>query len=423
MARPAIAAQNLSKRYQIGRAARHTHLRDALVELTRAPIRGLQWLRRGDARRTRKLQDVVWALRDVSFEVAQGEVLGIIGPNGGGKSTLLRVLSRITAPTGGRAVVHGRVGALLEVGTGFHPELTGRENVYLSGSLLGMDRGYMKRAFDEIIAFSGVERFIDTPVKRYSSGMYLRLAFAIAAHLKTDILIVDEVLAVGDAEFQKKCLGKVGEVSREGRTVLFVSHNMSAVLALCRSGVLLEEGMITSAGSVRDVVDHYTRRAQHTSVRILQEPGRQPMRFLKVRILDHAGHLAQQVDVRQGAFVEVEYEVREPPLRAQIVFELWNSNRVCVLCSTDFDSDPGSGDHAKPAGHYRARCFLPPEYLRPGGYTVSVSSSDPGVRVFANLEHVIAFVVDDTGTISSRLSQGRRGVISPLLRWTTERLS
>jgi lipopolysaccharide transport system ATP-binding protein len=204
----------------------------------------------------------VWALKDVSFEVKQGEVLGIIGRNGAGKSTLLKVLSRITEPTTGRVQMHGRVGALLEVGTGFHPELTGRENVYLNGSILGMEKKYIDRKFDEIVEFSGVENFIDTPVKRYSSGMYLRLAFSVAAHLEPEILVVDEVLAVGDADFQKKCLGKMGEVARDGRTVFFVSHNMSAIQSLCTNAIQLERGAVVGQGNVADQIGTYLRGAQ-----------------------------------------------------------------------------------------------------------------------------------------------------------------
>jgi ABC-type polysaccharide/polyol phosphate transport system ATPase subunit len=254
----ALRTVGLNKRYRLGVAEkRATTLREALVLGAGAPIRNLRRLRALTSFAAQEEADVLWALRDVSLEVAHGEVLGLIGRNGAGKSTLLKILSRITYPSGGYAEIRGRVGSLLEVGTGFHPELTGRDNVYLNGSILGMDRRHIDRMFDAIVEFAGVERFIDTPVKRYSSGMYLRLAFAIAAHLEPDVLIVDEVLAVGDAEFQQKCLGRMDEAAREGRTVLFVSHNVGAIQRLCTRSVLLEEGRVVADGATTDVVIRY----------------------------------------------------------------------------------------------------------------------------------------------------------------------
>src|SRR3712207_4071792 len=247
--RPIIKAEGVSKEYRIGgRKEEYPTLRDAMAAALRAPLRRAR--RGGDARQ-------FWALKDVSFDVTPGEVVGIIGRNGAGKSTLLKVLSRITEPTAGRIELYGRVSSLLEVGTGFHPELTGRENIYLNGSILGMTRREIRRDFDEIVAFSEIEKFLDTPVKRYSSGMYVRLAFAVAAHLKPEILIVDEVLAVGDAQFQKKCIGKMGSIAKEGRTVLFVSHNMDAVSKLCGRGVLLERGRVTTTGTAEEVATRY----------------------------------------------------------------------------------------------------------------------------------------------------------------------
>ena len=251
----AIRAEGLGKRYRLGRlAAKHDSLREALVGMATAPIRNFRRLRHhGDSSEV----DTFWALRDVSFEVNRGDVVGVVGRNGAGKSTLLKVLSRITEPTVGRALIRGSVGSLLEVGTGFHPDLTGRENIYLNGAILGMDRGYVDRMFDEIVDFAGVAQFVDTPVKRYSSGMYLRLAFAVAAHLEPDVLIVDEVLAVGDAAFQRKCLGKMHDVGRGGRTVLFVSHNMSAVASLCSRGIVMAGGRVAFDGDVAGAVRTY----------------------------------------------------------------------------------------------------------------------------------------------------------------------
>ncbi len=254
----AIQVAHMGKKYRIGALQNNRQmLVEALSEAVLWPVRAARSLARGENARSKTSPRIIWALRDVSFEVPRGEVVGIIGPNGAGKSTLLKVLTRITHPDEGYARIRGRVGSLLEVGTGFHAELTGRENIYLNGAILGMHRHEIERKFDEIVAFSGVERFIDTPVKRYSSGMYLRLAFSVAAHLETDILLVDEVLAVGDAEFQKKCLGKMSSVAHEGRTVLFVGHNMAAVQHLCHSAIWLEQGHIRQRGPVEDVVRAY----------------------------------------------------------------------------------------------------------------------------------------------------------------------
>jgi lipopolysaccharide transport system ATP-binding protein len=259
MSDTAIQVQNLSKRYRLGAAqARYQTLRESLTRAVRSI-----------GQRSSTDENILWALRDVSFEVKQGEAVGIIGRNGAGKSTLLKILSRITKPTSGRALIHGRVGSLLEVGTGFHPELTGRENIYLNGAILGMRRAEIERKFDEIVAFSEIEKFLDTPVKFYSSGMYVRLAFAVAAHLEPEILVVDEVLAVGDAQFQKKCLGKMDQVSKGGRTVLFVSHNMGAIRQLCTRGILIEKGALAMNADVDSVVRRYVEGAATGEMKII----------------------------------------------------------------------------------------------------------------------------------------------------------
>jgi len=257
----AIRVENLCKRYRIGERQRYKTLRDALFGVMCAPFRGLRACLSGEwaSARSQESNNVIWALKDVSFDVKRGEVVGIIGRNGAGKSTLLKILSRITKPTKGFAEIHGRVGSLLEVGTGFHPELTGRENIYLNGAILGIKRQDIGRKFDEIIAFAEVERFIDTPIKHYSSGMYMRLAFAVAAHLEPEILLVDEVLAVGDVAFQKKCMGKMGDVAKEGRTVLLISHNMAAVEHLCQRGVVLHQGQIQYIGNKAEAIAHYLK--------------------------------------------------------------------------------------------------------------------------------------------------------------------
>jgi len=261
MGETAIRVENLCKRYRIGQRQRYKTLRDALFGVMCAPFRGLRACLSGEwaSARSQESNNVIWALKDVSFDVKRGEVVGIIGRNGAGKSTLLKILSRITKPTKGFAEIHGRVGSLLEVGTGFHPELTGRENIYLNGAILGIKRQDIGRKFDEIIAFAEVERFIDTPIKHYSSGMYMRLAFAVAAHLEPEILLVDEVLAVGDVAFQKKCMGKMGDVAKEGRTVLLISHNMAAVEHLCQRGVVLHQGQIQYIGNKAEAIAHYLK--------------------------------------------------------------------------------------------------------------------------------------------------------------------
>ncbi len=294
----AVRCEGLGKQYRIGERESYKALRDVLTNAATSPFRRLRSATsNGNGSSTRKSQSEIrnsfWALDDVSFEVKRGEVLGIIGRNGAGKSTLLKILSRITKPTRGHAEVHGRVGSLLEVGTGFHPELTGRENIYLNAAILGMRKAEVERKFDEIVAFAEVEKFIDTPVKRYSSGMYVRLAFAVAAHMETEILLVDEVLAVGDAAFQKKCLGKMEEVSSVGKTILFVSHQMAAVQNLCQTGLLLEQGRVARAGPIADVVNTYLTESNRLADMSFEDrndrQGSGELRFTGVLLKDSAG--------------------------------------------------------------------------------------------------------------------------------------
>src|SRR5215467_13124633 len=297
-----IRAENLGKRYHLGERERYLALRDLLARAMSAPARFL--IPEGHQRNGHHKNGArshIWALRDACLEIRRGEVVGLIGRNGAGKSTLLKILSRITKPTTGYADIFGRVGSLLEVGTGFHPELTGAENIYLCGAILGMSKREITRKFDEIVAFAEVEKFISTPVKHYSSGMYVRLAFSVAAHLEPEILLVDEVLAVGDASFQKKCLGKMGQVSRDGRTIVFVSHNMAAVKALCSRAILMRHGTVASSGAVADVVDEYLLgAASDTSVRewsdAAADPGNESIRPLYVRITPPEGKPVITID-------------------------------------------------------------------------------------------------------------------------------
>jgi lipopolysaccharide transport system ATP-binding protein len=416
----AIRVEGLGKRYRIGASqAPYRTLRETLVDAAQAPFRRLAAVARGEASRSNEV--AIWALKDVSFEVKQGEVLGVIGRNGAGKSTLLKILSRITKPTQGRVDLVGRVGSLLEVGTGFHPELTGRENIYLNGAILGMRRAEIDRKFDEIVAFAEVEKFLDTPVKHYSSGMYVRLAFAVAAHMETELLLVDEVLAVGDIEFQRKCLSKMGNVASEGRTVLFVSHNMGAVANLCTRGLLLDLGRTTVDGSVQQVVDSYLKATGNAGGEVSLEGPRKPsvLKFLAVRVLDDQGAPSEIVGLSRGCKVQIVYEIASPVSRAQIAFELWNEQSVCVLSSSDLDEDSEGIGRERPRGRYAASCYIDPSFLRPGRYWIDLGASIPGWQMLDEVRNAIAFQVRDTGSPASKLGQGRRGVISPVISWST----
>jgi lipopolysaccharide transport system ATP-binding protein len=345
---PAIKVEGLAKLYHLGLSpvVEYHTLRETLSDLAAAPLNWIKgWMNKeNDNPNAQEKGDELWALRGVSFKVQPGEVLGVIGRNGAGKSTLLKIFSRITQPTVGRVELRGRVGSLLEVGTGFHPELTGRENVFLNGAILGMTRKEIDRKFDEIVAFAEIERFLDTPVKRYSSGMYTRLAFAVASHLEPEILIVDEVLAVGDAAFQKKCLGRMGQVSREGRTVLFVSHNMTAVKSLCDRGVLLEKGKVTLDGSVDDVVDAYlTAGTDMARTGIIPEDApryqdvRDMARFRSVRLLDIEGNDTTQLYYNQPFKVQFVCDVLKDIPDAHFEVSISTVDGTHVTYSTTMD--------------------------------------------------------------------------------------
>lgn len=407
MSKPAIEAYGIGKQYRIGETVAYYTLSETVARFLRAPFR----------RRAQADQRLFWALRDVSFTLQRGDVLGIIGRNGSGKSTLLKILSRITEPTEGRAVVRGRVASLLEVGTGFHFELTGRENIFLNGSILGMKRAEIVRKFDEIVAFAEVEKFIDTPVKHYSSGMFLRLAFAVAAHMEPEILIVDEVLAVGDAAFQRKSLGKMSQVAGEGRTVLFVSHNMPTVLRLCNVGLLLSSGRVAAYGDIQSVVNTYVRQGMELAGERRFEPSTDTdLAFTAVRLRDCRDAISAQVNWSEGVFVEIDYVVRRPMRAAQIAFRLYNSDGTCVLTSTDFDSDLSRYEATQAAGNYTARIFLPSTYLRSGSYYLELIAQVPHVRLLDHVQNSISFEVLDDGSHISQFG-ARHGVIAPVLEW------
>jgi homopolymeric O-antigen transport system ATP-binding protein len=390
MRRIAVRVEGLSKEYKVGlRAEKYKTLRDSLASLATAPARMFQ-------RRERKPEeDWIWALENVDFDVHAGEVVGIIGRNGAGKSTLLKILARITDPTHGFVEIHGRVGSLLEVGTGFHPELTGRENIYLNGAILGMRRAEIERKFDEIVAFSEVEQFIDTPVKRYSSGMYLRLAFAVAAHLEPEILLVDEVLAVGDADFQKKCLGKMGDVAQEGRTVLFVSHNMPAVQALCARAILLRKGRVAIDGPTGDVLREYLGHLQATAAHAFEDnPERRgdgTVRLTAARVLDDRGLPTERPVAGAPMTLEFEYENRIGAERADLMLSIWNHLGIAVAhMSTRISSEP-----IALASRGVVSCRIPNLPLPRGEYRVAVVVRCQ-TRLADHIPNVLAFSVESS---------------------------
>ncbi len=424
----AIRVDHLSKRYRLGAAQqkfRYGMLRDILVEVAMTPVRMAKSL----SGKTRHAGDnFIWALNDVSFELEEGQVLGIIGRNGAGKSTLLKVLSRVTEPTKGTVAVRGRVGSLLEVGTGFHPELTGRENIYMNGAILGMKRAEIDRNFDEIVAFSEVEQFIDTPVKRYSSGMYLRLAFAVAAHLEPEILVVDEVLAVGDAEFQKKCLGKMGDVAEQGRTVLFVSHNMSAILRLTQEAIVIERGRLVKRAATQEAVDYYLSAGHAEAGERFWSSDEVPASaapFLPIslKIKDRGGKVVDTVRSTEPATVEFEYRLSAPATGLRVGFYLSTMRGEYVMTSFDTDEpDLFEKFGARKAGHYVSRCVVPADLFNEGRYALGVNASSFGVRRYFMDENALAFNVDISGAPGTHWPEMRVGPIRPRLDWKIERL-
>lgn len=368
--------------------------------------------------------DRFWALQDVSFEVKQGDILGIIGQNGAGKSTLLKVLSQITSPTRGQVQFKGRIASLLEVGTGFHPELTGRENVFLNGAILGMRRAELQRKFAEIVAFADVERFIDTPVKRYSSGMYVRLAFAVAAHLESEILLVDEVLAVGDAQFQRKCLGKMKEVSKQGRTVLFVSHNMVAVEGLCNKGLLLDHGRVAALGPVAGIIGTYLNSACAASIERCwhdkeSAPGNEIVRLHKCAIRPENGRTGDVVTVHTPLLMEFEYWNLVPGARLSLSLYLINDSGVRVLNTIPTTEGNLLGEPL-PAALLRSTCLIPGDLLNDGRYSIHFHVIRDRRQVIFDYENLLTFEVADSALLRGGWSGKWTGVVRPHFRWTTE---
>jgi len=415
-----IRAEGLGKKYAVGHMAergRYLALRDVLTRGAHNLWRKAAEMTRGRGFVAGDTIEEFWALRDVSFEVRRGEVLGIIGRNGAGKSTLLKILSRITEPTEGRVTINGRVASLLEVGTGFHPELTGRENIYLNGAILSMTHAEIRRKFDQIISFAEIEKFLDTPVKRYSSGMYVRLAFAVAAHLEPEILIVDEVLSVGDFSFQRKCLGKMEQVSRgEGRTVLFVSHQLDAVSTLCSRCVLLDQGIVLACGETGTVLKAYTGLSQTASVRtefVDSNPPNVPAYVKSVRVG------GAPIEFHSDIAIMVQYIVQEQVTGAVINFELMKDGRP-ILLSFDTDENPERLESRGP-GCYVAEIRIPARLLKPGTYALTINTGRANSDVWQRLETCVQFDIDLLGRDSSHLSYAakRPGLIASPLEWKT----
>ena len=410
-----IKVESLSKQYRIGATNTYSTLRDALSGAVRAPLNRL--LRNGNNE-----PNTIWALKDVSFEIRPGEVVGIIGRNGAGKSTLLKILSRITEPTSGRLELYGRTASLLEVGTGFHPELTGRENTFLNGAILGMTRSEIKQKFDEIVAFAEIEKFIDTPVKFYSSGMYVRLAFAVAAHLEPDMLILDEVLAVGDTAFQQKCLGKMRDVSRHGRTVLLVSHSMAAVGQLCEKTIWLDDGRVQAVGPSETVIQSYLNSQKTVAAEFKRDEsglGQMPaVLILGARIRNAENNIVSILDSRRPFSVEVDYKVTSRTL-VWVGFTISTREGLEVMAATDGDVDSYASVPREP-GLYSSICYIPEGLFNARQYALSFYAARTiagKVEIIDYLENAIAFEVENPSGVGSYMPKSRVGVISPKLDW------
>lgn len=420
MSKPIIEIVNLSKKYKIGTRQTYYELGDSFVNLIKNPLSILpkRIKPKSDGQNTE-----IWALHNISFKVSQGDRIGIIGRNGAGKSTLLKILGRITAPTKGKIHIRGRIASLLEVGTGFHPSLTGRENIFLNGSILRMSRSEIQRQFDEIVYFAEIEKFLDTPVKHYSSGMYMRLAFAVAAHLRAEVLLVDEVLAVGDAKFQKKCLEKMTNIHNSGKTIIFVSHNMSAVSRLCDRALLLDEGKLIKQGTVGIVMSEYIKQIYDTgSMRIWKNldhaPGTEELKLQSVALVDNNNTPVVQVNVEKPAKLKLMYVVKKPGLRFRCAASFY-TQAVCAFASVE----KNESNHEE-AGTYCSTLNIPENLLAEGEYSVTVSifSSRGAKNRYVYLPDATVFQVVDFGKGTSARGdymEGFGGVMRPLLSWKT----
>jgi lipopolysaccharide transport system ATP-binding protein len=422
-----IQVNRISKRYRIGleQQVPDTFV-EAFSEWILRPIKNYRRLRKltqFDKDNSDEKENIIWALRDISFNVKPGEVIGVIGKNGAGKSTLLKVLSRITHPTSGQVELLGRISSLLEVGTGFHPELTGRENIYLNGTILGMTKTEIDFKFEEIVEFSGVERFIDTPVKFYSSGMRVRLAFSVAAHLEPEILLIDEVLSVGDAAFQKKSLGKMEEVSKEGRTVIFVSHNMGAVRALCSRGLLLENGTLIKDGDVDQVINYYlSNKDVSTAGRLdwteADAPQGKELVLFGIELFSETGEVRTVFQIDEGFEIRVHYEIKEEVRNLRLYLRLKTTMGETVFATYE-DATIREGFNRKP-GRYTAICKIPPNLLNNLTYRVFIGFDSPGYKVLIPGKEYLEVDIIDTSD-GYRYAKGAfDGPIRPVLKWEVE---
>jgi lipopolysaccharide transport system ATP-binding protein len=415
---PIIQVKHLSKRYQIGMDRTYKTLCETAVNTLKSPLKRLKSFSRQE--------ETFWALKDINFEVYPGEVVGIIGRNGAGKTTLLKILSRITHPTEGEIILRGRVASLLEVGTGFHPELTGRENIYFNGAILGMTKQEIEDKFDEIVEFSGVAEFLDTPLKRYSSGMQVRLAFAVAAHLEPEILVVDEVLAVGDAEFQKKCLGKMKDVAAGGRTVLFVSHNMVAVQNLCGRAIWLDEGKIVEEGQSGQVVSSYLQTSSSTLTEqvwddLAAAPGNDKVRIHRVCVRPTNGSSSDSISIRTPFVLEFEYWNLAPGICLNLSLVLHNEQGV-ALFNTAPVCEPIWHGRPFPMGVFRSVCHVPGNLLNDGMHRVDLYLVKDQSIVIYRHDDILSFEVRDDIEIRGPWYGKITGAVRPLLEWTTEHI-
>ena len=424
MSEYAIQVENLGKQYFIDtdeEIVAYKTFQDQIINAVKFPARMI----RGEAM---KPKQEVWALKNVSFNVKHGQVLGVIGRNGAGKSTLLKLLSRVTEPTTGYAKINGRVGSLLEVGTGFHPELSGRENIYLNGAILGMKRTEITRKLDEIIDFSGVGKYIDTPVKRYSSGMYLRLAFSVSAHMEPEILVVDEVLAVGDAEFQRKCIGKMSDVAGEGRTVLFVSHDMSAILRLTDETIVLDKGTLQYRAETTQAIDYYMSSGfSQTGEYVWDEKefalGQHNFQPKSIKVMNKDGHVSDIVMAMDDNYVELEYELKEDVRGLRVGIYLYNMRGEMIFTSFDTDNlNLYSEYEIRKAGKYKSRCKIPAQLLNEGQFSLSMNASVFKVKRYFQGDQLVTFMVDGTSTAGKQWKENRRGAIRPSFDWTIEEI-
>jgi len=413
---PIIQVKHLSKKYRIGMDRTYKTFSENVTNLLKSPLKTIKNIR--------KHNDIFWALKDINFEVNRGEILGIIGRNGAGKTTLLKILNRITYLTEGEVILRGRVGSLLEVGTGFHPELTGRENIYFNGAILGMKKQEIENKFDEIVGFSGVKKFLDTPIKRYSSGMQVRLAFSVAAHLEPEILLIDEVLAVGDAQFQNKCLEKMEDISRRERTVLFVSHNMGAINKLCTKAMFIENGSIKRIGFPNEIVQEYLNvESSLQGYKIWENensaPGDDIIRLLRVTIKDSGGKINYRFGMDAPFIIEIKYILLKEAPSTKIGVKLIANNGDVVFVSNDGDFLDIANKRKK--GIYVTQCYIPANLLNIGFYYITVNAVIPLHRQHFEKKNILKIEINSSGGVGAHIADNRKGLIRPLLKWALKK--